>query len=72
MPDDEVALMQQLHDEHAAALWRFCLRLSANDRARAEDVVQETMLRAWRQPRRPRQLRRPRSAPGCSPSPATS
>lgn len=48
MPDDEVALMQQLHDEHAAALWRFCLRLVGNDRARAEDVVQETMLRAWR------------------------
>lgn len=48
MPDDEVALMQQLHDEHAAALWRFCLRLLNNDRGRAEDVVQETMLRAWR------------------------
>lgn len=48
MPDSEAALMQQLHDEHAVALWRFCLRLVDNDRARAEDVVQETMLRAWR------------------------
>jgi RNA polymerase sigma-70 factor, ECF subfamily len=48
MSDDEVALMQQLHDEHAAALWRFALRLVENDRARAEDVVQETLLRAWR------------------------
>jgi RNA polymerase sigma-70 factor, ECF subfamily len=48
MPDDEVALMQQLHDEHATALWHFCLRLVGNDRTRAEDVVQETMLRAWR------------------------
>lgn len=48
MPDNEVALMQRLHDEHAAALWRFCLRLVSNDRSRAEDVVQETMLRAWR------------------------
>ena len=48
MPDNEVALMQQLHDEYAATLWRFCLRLVANDRGRAEDVVQETMLRAWR------------------------
>ena len=48
MPDDEVELMEQLHDEHAVALWRFCLRLVGNDRARAEDVVQETMLRAWR------------------------
>ena len=47
MPDD-VTLMRQLHDEHAAALWRYCLRLTAGDRARAEDVVQETMLRAWR------------------------
>lgn len=48
MADDDVALMQQLHDEHAAVLWRYCLRLVGNDRARAEDVVQETLLRAWR------------------------
>ena len=48
MPGDEAALMQQLHDEHAAALWGYCLRLTGHDRARAEDVVQETLLRAWR------------------------
>lgn len=48
MPEDEVALMRQLHDEHADALWRFCLRLVGNDRLRAEDVAQETLLRAWR------------------------
>lgn len=48
MADDEVALMQQLHEAHAVALWYYCLRLVGNDRARAEDVVQETMLRAWR------------------------
>src|SRR3712207_1552369 len=48
MAENEAALMQQLHDAHAASLWRFCLRLVGNDRARAEDVVQETMLRAWR------------------------
>jgi RNA polymerase sigma-70 factor (ECF subfamily) len=48
MPDDEVALMQQLHDEHSAALWGYCLSLTGHDRARAEDVVQETFLRAWR------------------------
>lgn len=48
MPEDQVALMRQLHDEHADALRRFCLRLQGNDRARAEDVAQETLLRAWR------------------------
>jgi RNA polymerase sigma-70 factor, ECF subfamily len=48
VPGNEVALMQQLHDEHAAALWGYCVRLTGHDRARAEDVVQETMLRAWR------------------------
>ena len=49
MAESPVALMQQLHDEHAAALWGYCLRLTGHDRARAEDVVQETLLRAWRQ-----------------------
>jgi RNA polymerase sigma-70 factor (ECF subfamily) len=48
MSDNEVALMQQLHEEHAAALWRHCLRLTGSDRAHAEDLVQETLLRAWR------------------------
>jgi len=46
--DNQAALMQQLHDEHASALWGYSLRLTGNDRARAEDVVQETLLRAWR------------------------
>jgi RNA polymerase sigma-70 factor (ECF subfamily) len=48
MSGDEAALMRQLHDEHAAALWGYCLRLVGHDRARAEDVVQETLLRTWR------------------------
>jgi RNA polymerase sigma-70 factor (ECF subfamily) len=48
MPEDLAAVMRQLHDEHAAALWAFCLHLTGNDRARAEDVAQETLLRAWR------------------------
>ena|SRR5689334_1734077 len=49
MADDPTALMQQLHDEHAAALWGFCLHLTG-DRLRAEDVAQETLLRAWQHP----------------------
>lgn len=48
MPDSPSALMRQLHEQHAGALWGYCLRLTGNDRARAEDVVQETLLRAWR------------------------
>jgi RNA polymerase sigma-70 factor (ECF subfamily) len=41
--------MRVLYDEHAAALWRYAVRLTG-DTARAEDVVQETLLRAWRHP----------------------
>ncbi|GAA0347749.1 MULTISPECIES: sigma-70 family RNA polymerase sigma factor [Streptomyces] len=45
-PDEE--LMRALYDEHAGPLLTFVLRLVAGDRQRAEDVVQETLLRAWR------------------------
>ncbi|KAA1428198.1 sigma-70 family RNA polymerase sigma factor [Nocardioides antri] len=48
MAESPAAVMRQLHDEHAAALWAFCLHLTGNDRAHAEDVAQETLLRAWR------------------------
>jgi RNA polymerase sigma-70 factor (ECF subfamily) len=44
-------LMRELHDEHAAALWGYCVRLTNGDRPRAQDVVQETLLRAWRNPK---------------------
>ncbi|MFC4002351.1 sigma-70 family RNA polymerase sigma factor [Prauserella oleivorans] len=47
----ESELMRALHDEHAAALWSYALRLTGGERARAEDVVQETLLRAWRNPK---------------------
>jgi RNA polymerase sigma-70 factor (ECF subfamily) len=40
--------MEQLHAEHAGALWGYCVRLTGTDRARAEDVAQETLLRAFR------------------------
>ena len=48
MAESPAAVMRQLHDEHAGALWSFCLHLTGNDRAHAEDVAQETLLRAWR------------------------
>lgn len=47
--DQEAALVKALYDEHAAVLWRYALRLTG-DASRAEDVVQETLLRAWQHP----------------------
>jgi RNA polymerase sigma-70 factor (ECF subfamily) len=46
----DAEVLRALHDEHASALWGFALRLTGGDRGRAEDLVQETMLRAWRHP----------------------
>ncbi|WP_437344943.1 sigma-70 family RNA polymerase sigma factor [Streptomyces tubercidicus] len=45
-PEEE--LMRALYDDHAGPLLAFVLRLVAGDRHRAEDVVQETLVRAWR------------------------
>ena len=44
---DETAL-RELYDAHAGALLAYAMRLTGGDRGRAEDVVQETLLRAWR------------------------
>jgi RNA polymerase sigma-70 factor (ECF subfamily) len=49
--DSQVDLMRALHDEHAQALWSFVLRLTNGNRSLSEDVVQETLLRAWRAPK---------------------
>lgn len=43
-----VAVLQQIHEDHSTALERFCLRLTGHDWARAEDLTQQTLLRAWR------------------------
>ena len=44
------ALIRALYEQHARALLGYALRLSGGDRQRAEDIVQETLLRAWRNP----------------------
>jgi RNA polymerase sigma-70 factor (ECF subfamily) len=49
MNDADTAFMRELHTEHAGELWRYAMRLTG-DHARAEDVVQETLLRTWQQP----------------------
>lgn len=40
--------LDELYADHATALKFFAMRLSAGDRYSAEDIMQETMLRAWR------------------------
>jgi RNA polymerase sigma-70 factor, ECF subfamily len=45
----DATAIQRLWDQHAAALWRYAWRLTG-DSAHAEDVVQETLLRAWQHP----------------------
>jgi RNA polymerase sigma-70 factor, ECF subfamily len=43
-------LIRALYDEHAAPLLRYAVHLMSGDRQRAEDIVQETLLRAWQHP----------------------
>lgn len=50
MSDEDSALLRTLHDEYSNALHAYALRLCHGDRQRAEDLVQETLLRAWRHP----------------------
>ena len=45
---DAERIVTELYREHGSALLAFVLRLTAGDRQWAEDVVQETMIRAWR------------------------
>ncbi|MFF0728737.1 sigma-70 family RNA polymerase sigma factor [Streptomyces sp. NPDC004134] len=40
--------LRTLYDEQAGALFTYVVRLLGGDRHRAEDVVQETLLRCWR------------------------
>jgi RNA polymerase sigma-70 factor (ECF subfamily) len=42
------AFIRRLYAEHGSALFRFAIRLTGGDTQRAEDLVQETIVRAWR------------------------
>jgi RNA polymerase sigma-70 factor, ECF subfamily len=48
MADD--AFVRALYAEHGGALLRYALHLTGGDRQKAEDLVQETIVRAWRHP----------------------
>jgi RNA polymerase sigma-70 factor, ECF subfamily len=49
-PVSDEALVRALYAEHAGPLLRYALHLMGGDRQRAEDIVQETLLRAWLHP----------------------
>lgn len=44
-PDER---MRRIHEAHAGPVLRFLMRLTLGDQDLAEDLLQETMLRAWR------------------------
>jgi RNA polymerase sigma-70 factor (ECF subfamily) len=46
-PEDADGAFRSLYAEHGPALLRLSTALTGGDRGRAEDLVQETMLRAW-------------------------
>src|SRR3954468_181626 len=46
----EDSALRALYEQHAAPLLAYAARLTGGDRGRAEDIVQETLLRAWRHP----------------------
>lgn len=48
--DQDAELLRAMFAEHGDALYAHALRLASGDRQRAEDLVQETLLRAWRHP----------------------
>src|SRR5690348_707400 len=50
MGGDDAELLRGIFAEHGDALFAHALRLTSGDRQRAEDLMQETLLRAWRHP----------------------
>jgi RNA polymerase sigma-70 factor (ECF subfamily) len=50
MPPEDDGRLVALYDAHAPSVWRYVVALTG-DPTGADDIVQETLLRAWRSPR---------------------
>jgi DNA-directed RNA polymerase specialized sigma24 family protein len=50
IPATDERLLRELYAMHGGVLLGYARRLVGGDTVRAEDVVQETLLRAWRHP----------------------
>ena len=50
MPPEDDSRLIALYDAHGPSVWRYVVHLTG-DPAGADDIVQETLLRAWRSPR---------------------
>jgi RNA polymerase sigma-70 factor (ECF subfamily) len=50
MPPDDDSRLVALFDAHGPSVWRYVVHLTG-DPSGADDIVQETLLRAWRSPR---------------------
>ncbi|MFJ8547259.1 sigma factor [Streptomyces sp. NPDC093586] len=68
---DSERFVRLVYDEHGSALIRFAARLLGGDRLRAEDILQEAAIRAWRHIGLREHQGRTESGRGSSPSCAT-
>jgi len=49
-PTADCEAIRELWCRHGTALTQYALKLTLGDRSRAEDILQETLVRAWRHP----------------------
>jgi RNA polymerase sigma-70 factor (ECF subfamily) len=59
LPQADEAMLRGLFEDQARAVLHHVLPLTGGDRGRAEDIVQETLLRAWQHPEAVRPERGP-------------